>query len=175
MLRVERVGIVVASGKDRAISLVVPFLKMKLSYRILLASAAATVLATGCVHTPPGTSVEIALAKKAQLIRLPATATAPQMAKTGGSGGSAVPLPFVEPELPLMDDRVEAEAEAFTRGKFAMEDGKNEEAIAAFEETVHIDPTHQDAWQHLAMLYEKTGSGKKAVDAFRRSKDLARR
>ena len=41
----------------------------------------------------------------------------------------------------------------------------DDEAIAAFEETVHIDPTHQEAWQHLAVLYEKTGSGKKAVDA----------
>ena len=146
---------------------------MKLSHRFLFASAAAG-LATGCVHTPPGTSVEIALAKKAQLIRLPVmvTSVAPQIARAGGSG---TPVPFVEPELPIMDDRVEAEAEAFTRGKFAMTDGHDEEAIAAFEETVHIDPTHQEAWQHLAVLYEKAGSGKKAVDAFRRSKDLARR
>lgn len=136
---------------------------------------AAAGLATGCVHTPPGTSVEIALAKRAQLIRLPVAAAPPQIAKTGGWGGGGTPMAFVEPELPLMDDRVEAEAEAFTRAKFAMEDGKDEEAIAAFEETVHIDPTHQEAWQHLAVLYEKMGSGKKAVDAFRRSKDLARR
>ena len=149
---------------------------MKLSHELLLATAAVG-LATGCVHTPPGTSVEIALAKKAQLIRLPVmvTVVAPQIARTGGSGGNGTPVPFVEPELPIMDDRVEAEAEAFTRGKFAMADGHDEEAIAAFEETVHIDPTHQEAWQHLAVLYEKTGSGKKAVDAFRRSKDLARR
>ena len=149
---------------------------MKLSHRFLFASAAAG-LATGCVHTPPGTSVEIALAKKAQLIRLPVmvTSVAPQIARSGGSDGSGTPVAFVEPELPIMDDRVEAEAEAFTRGKFAMADGHDEEAIAAFEETVHIDPTHQEAWQHLAVLYEKAGSGKKAVDAFRRSKDLARR
>ena len=147
---------------------------MKLFHDLLLATAVAG-LATGCVHTPPGTSVEIALAKKAQLIRLPVTAAPPQIARTGGTGGNGMPVPFVEPELPIMDDRVEAEAEAFTRGKFAMADGHDEEAIAAFEETVHIDPTHQEAWQHLAVLYEKTGSGKKAVDAFRRSKDLARR
>lgn len=128
-------------------------------------------VAGACVHTPPGTSVEIALAKKAQLIRLPATAEVPKLAK---SGRSSVPIPAVEPELPMMDDRVEAEAEAFTRGKFAMADGNNEEAIGAFEETVHIDPTHQEAWQNLAVLYEKVGSEKKAVEAFRKSKSLAR-
>ena len=145
---------------------------MKLSLRFLLASAAAA-LAGGCVHTPPGTSVEIALAKKAQLIRLPTVATAVAVAGTG-TGVGTVHVPPVEPELPVMEDRIEAEAEAFTRGKFAMADGKDEEAIAAFEETVRIDPSHQEAWQSLAVLYEKTGSGKKAVEAFRRSKDLAR-
>lgn len=148
---------------------------MKLSHRILIASAAIG-LGAGCVHTPPGTSVEIALAKKAQLIRLPVTEQAPLLvATTGGSGSRGTPVPFAEPQLPIMDDRVEAEAEAFTRGKFAMADGNDQEAIAAFEETVHIDPTHQEAWQHLAVLYEKAGSGKKAVDALRRSKDLAGR
>ena len=114
--------------------------------------------------------MEIALAKKAQLIRLPVTAEAPKMAQAG----SHVYVPPVEPELPVMEDRIEAEAEAFTRGKFAMADGNDAEAIQAFEETVKIDPTHQEAWQNLAVLYEKTGSGKKAVAAFRRSKDLAR-
>ena len=142
---------------------------MKLPHRIVLASAASA-LASACVHTPPGTSVEIALARKAQLIRLPAAPEPVALARTGN-----VHVPPVEPELPIMEDRIEAEAEAFTRGKFAMADGKDEEAIAAFEETVRIDPTHQEAWQNLAVLYEKTGSGKKAVAAFRRSKDVARR
>ena len=113
--------------------------------------------------------MEIALAKKATLIRLPAVQEPVAVARTGN-----VHVPAVEPELPVMEDRIEAEAEAFTRGKFAMADGHDEEAIAAFEETVHIDPTHQEAWQNLAVLYEKTGSGKKAVAAFRRSKDVAR-
>ena len=148
-------------------AVVVFYLPMKPFSKFTLACLAAGV-AGACVHTPPGTSVEIALAKKAQLIRMPEAA---RIAKSVGWG---TPQPFMEPELPMMDDRVEAGAEAFTRGKFAMEDGKDEEAIAAFEETVHIDPTHQEAWQHLAMLYEKTGSSKKAVAAFRRSKDLAR-
>ena len=125
------------------------------------------------MHTPPGTSVEIALAKKAQLIRLPVAPESIALAHAG-NGSRNIYVPPVEPELPVMSDRVEAEAEAFTRGKFAMADGQDAEAIAAFEETVHIDPAHQEAWQNLAMLYEKTGSAKKAVAAFRRSKDLAR-
>ena len=141
-----------------------PFLKAS------LAGAAAS-LVCGCVHTPPGTSVEIALAKKAQLIRLPMTAETPRVAHAG----SNVFVPPVEPELPIMEDRVEAEAEAFTRGKFAMEEGKDVEAIAAFEETVRIEPAHQEAWQILATLYEKTGAEKKAMAAFRKSKTVARR
>jgi tetratricopeptide (TPR) repeat protein len=144
---------------------------MKTFFRISLACIAVGA-AGGCVHTPPGTSVEIALAKKAQLIRLPVTAQVPMLATT--TGGSRPPLPFVEPELPIIDDRIEAEAEAFTRGKFAMADGNDEEAIGAFEQTVQFDPTHQEAWENLAVLYEKAGSEKKAVEAFRKSKNLAR-
>ena len=138
---------------------------------ILTLACAAAGLACGCVHTPPGTSVEIALAKKAELFRLPQAAQ-PRLASRGHSGQA---LPYLEPDLPLMDDRLEAGADAFTRGKFAMADGNDQEAIAAFEEAVRIDPSNQEAWQKLAMLYEKAGSGKKAIDAFRRSKDFAGR
>ena len=142
---------------------------MKPFLKTILASAAAT-LTGACAHTPPGTSVEIALAKKAELFRLPPMVEVPKVAHAK----SDVYVPPVEPELPVMEDRIEAEAEAFTRGKFAMEDGKDDEAIAAFEETVRLAPAHQEAWQNLAVLYEKTGAGKKAVAAFRKSKTVAR-
>ena len=118
----------------------------------------------GCVHTPPGTSIEVALAKKAELIRLPNNSA------VAASGHKTRPP---EPELPNLDDRVEAVAEADTRGKFAMSDGHLQEAIAAFEETVRLDPTHTEAWQNLALLYEKTGAEKKALVAFRKSKGTA--
>ena len=134
-----------------------------------IALAAAGIAASACVHTPPGTSVEIALAKKADLIRLP---EAQRLAAVKCSRNTA--MPPIEPDLPVLDDRVEAEAEAFTRGKFAMADGKDAEAITAFEDAVKIAPTNQEAWQHLAMLYEKTGAGKKAIAAFRRSKSIAK-
>ena len=126
--------------------------------------ALASAVLTACVHTPPGTSVEIALAKKPELVRLPA----PEPVETpAGSRG-------VEPELPK-SDKVDEVAEAFTRGQFCMQAGKDAEAIAAFEQAVKIDPTFTEAWNHLALLYEKTGQEKKALEAFRRSKKVARK
>ena len=121
---------------------------------------------TACVHTPPGTSVQVALAKKAELIRLPG----PPPALPGNvavAGRSAV----IEPELPnSTTDRV---AEAFSRGQFCMQAGKDAEAIAAFEQAVKIDPGFTEAWQHLAILYEKTGQEKKALDALRKARKVA--
>ena len=119
---------------------------------------------TACVHTPPGTSVQVALAKKAELIRLPG----PPPGSVAANGRSAV----IEPELPgsSMTDRV---AEAFSRGQFCMQAGKDAEAIAAFEQAVKIDPGFTEAWQHLAILYEKTGQEKKALDAFRKARKVA--
>jgi len=129
--------------------------------KVQAALTTALVAMVGCVHTPPGTSVEVALAKKAELIRLPNKGAV----ATGGHRAQKI-----EPELPLLDDRIEAVAEAYTRGKFAVSDGHFDEAIAAFEETVRLDPTHTEAWQYLAQLYEKTGAEKKALAAYRKSK-----
>ena len=138
------------------------------TFQFLLFGLAAVTAA--CVHTPPGTSVEFALAKKAQLIRLPEPPKA--MGPTYVTkGGFVAP---VEPELPVLSDRVEAVGEAYTRGKFAMQDGKDKEAIAAFEETVKLDPTHAEAWQSLAVLYEKNGQEKKALAAFRTAKKIGK-
>jgi len=116
------------------------------------------------VHIPPGQSMNEALAKKADLVRLPAP---PKPAP--GSPGSG---PAVEPPLPG-NSNVERVAEAYSRGEFCVGAGKNDEAIAAFEEAVKIDPTFTEAWQQLAMLYEKKGNSKKAMDAFKRSKKIA--
>ena len=136
------------------------YMNAPLSYWAASLSAAA--LLGGCVvHPPPGTSVEVALAKKAELVRLPAP---PRSA--------GLHVAAVEPELPS-NSKVDRVAEAYTRGQFCMEAGKDEEAIAAFEEAVKIDPTFTDAWSKLAMLYEKLGQEKKALEAFRKSKKVA--
>jgi tetratricopeptide (TPR) repeat protein len=126
--------------------------------------AAVGLILGGCVHTPPGTSVELALAKKAELIRLPEPPAPPPEA--------LVHNPAVEPELP--NSKVEMVADAFTRGQFCMKAGKDAEAIGAFEETVKLDPNFSEAWQNLAILYEKKGDAKKAIDAFKRSKKVAK-
>ena len=128
----------------------------------------ATTLTCACVHTPPGTSVEIALAKKAELVRLPAPPPPPpgQVARSG------VRVPAVEPDLPT-SDTVERVADAYSRGQFSMKTGNDEDAIQAFLEVVAIDPKFSDAWHNLAALYEKTGQDEKALDAFRKSKNTA--
>ena len=64
----------------------------------------------------------------------------------------------------------------FTRGEFCMNArARSMRAIAwPSRKAVKIDPTFTDAWQHLAALYEKKGENKKAIEAFRRSKKIAK-
>ena len=139
---------------------------MKLPLSRLHVVALASAALTACVHTPPGTSVEIALAKKPELVRLPPS----ELARAAGPASNVA----VEPELPT-NDKVDQVAEAFTRGQFCMQTGKDEEAIAAFEQAVQLDPSFAEAWSNLAMLYEKNGQEKKALNAFRASKKIARK
>jgi tetratricopeptide (TPR) repeat protein len=113
-------------------------------------------------HVPPHQSLNVALARPAELVR-----PAPAPVLTHGPSG-----PVVEPDLPG-NSTVERVAEAYSRGEFCLGVGKDDEAIAAFEEAVKIDPVFTEAWQQLAMLYEKKGEAKKAIEAFRRSKKVA--
>jgi len=127
----------------------------------------------GCsaiVHTPPHTSVEIALAKKPELVRL---ATAPSAVSTVKAeprltSYRSVYVPPVEPELPT-NDRIEAVADTFTRGKEAFEAGRNEEAIKAFQEATKLDPQFSEGWVYLAMAYDSAGQTEKAKAAYQRA------
>lgn len=139
---------------------------MKLSH---LVSATGLLALAGCVHTPPGTSVEVALAKKAEMVRLPLPTVAASVPI-----GAPVNVPAVEPMLPEGGGVVEQVGEAYSRGIFCLQAGNDAEAIAAFEEAVKLDPTFVEAWQNLATLYEKVGDKEKALEAFRRSKKIAR-
>lgn len=130
----------------------------------------------GCAHLPqvthtaPGTSVELALAKKAEVVKLPTPPPAP-----GGPGvAMGARIPAVEPPMPAKDALVEKVGEAFSRGTFCMQAERDADAIAAFEEVVKLDPTFTDAWEKLAALYEKGGDPKKALEAFKKAKTLAR-
>jgi tetratricopeptide (TPR) repeat protein len=143
---------------------------MKSHFPIFQAAAVAGVaLALGAcghvqyTHVAPGQSLGVALARKADLVRL---ASPPP-------GSMAGRMQAVEPDLPASDNLSRA-AEAFSQGEFCMGAGKDDEAIAAYQQAVKIDPTFGDAWQRLAALYEKKGDNKKAMDAFRRAKKVAR-
>jgi len=130
-------------------------------------------LFSGIAHTPPGTAVDVALARKPELVRMPlspaaASERAAAVAAPGGAGA-----PAAEPDLPR-DDSVGRVADAYSRGNFCMQAGNDADAITAFEEAVKIDPTFTEAWQNLAALYEKRGDEKKAVEAYRRAKKLAK-
>ena len=135
-------------------------------------SVLAGVALSGCnslVHTPARTSVEVALARKPEVVRLAASVhPEPRM-----TSYRSVFVPPVEPELPT-NDRIEAVAMTFTRGKEALEAGKTEEAIKAFEEAVKFDAEFADAWQLLAQAYEQAGQPAKAKAAFQRSASIAK-
>lgn len=136
---------------------------------LLLASCAVT-------HTPPGTSVELALAKKAELVKLPTPTPAPAAAHAAVASASAsAKVPAVEPPMPEKNAVVEKVAEAYSRGVFCLQTERDVEAIAAFEEAVKLDPTFTDAWENLAVTYEKVGDSKKALEAFKKAKTLARK
>jgi Tfp pilus assembly protein PilF len=57
---------------------------------------------------------------------------------------------------------------------FCLQAGRDMEAIEAFQEVVKLDPGFTDAWNNLALLYEKTGHEKKAIEAFKKAKKIAR-
>jgi tetratricopeptide (TPR) repeat protein len=142
----------------------------------LSTAIAATLLLAGCAmpkvaHTPPGTSVEIALAKKAELVQMPTPAPVPGAQAAAG----VVHVPAVEPPMPERNLVVEQVGDAYSRGIFCLRAERDAEAIAAFEEAVKLDPTFTDAWENLALLYEKMGDPKKALEAFKKAKKLARK
>lgn len=121
-------------------------------------------IATACVHTTPGISVELAIAKKAALVALPATPTPKPIAAQHG-----------DPSVPKIENREEDHSsEAFQRGEFCMNAGKNEEAVTAFREAVKLSPRNQQAWYNLAIVYERTGQSAEALDAFRKSKEVSK-
>jgi Flp pilus assembly protein TadD len=128
---------------------------------------------SGVVHTPPGTAVDVALARKPELVRMPLSPAAAAARATDVAAPSVSKVPSVEPDLPK-DDSVGRVADAYSRGNFCMQAGNDADAITAFEETVKLDPTFTEAWQNLAALYEKRGEEKKAVEAYRRAKKLAK-
>jgi len=127
----------------------------------------------GVVHTPPGTAVDVALARKPELVRMPLSPEAASVRAASPAAPGGANVPAVEPDLPR-DDSVGRVADAYSRGNFCMQAGNDADAVAAFEQTVKLDPTFTEAWQNLAALYEKRGDEKKAIEAYKRAKKLSK-
>lgn len=130
----------------------------------LMLSAAVIAGCAHIVHMPPGTSVELALARKPEVLRVPNAAPASTVTQSSAPRGPAVDLPPVEPALPL-NDNIVAVTDAFTRGREALAAGHHAEAISLLQQAVQGDPSFTDAWQQLALAYEKDGQLEKAREA----------
>jgi hypothetical protein len=130
--------------------------------RCIIALVAAWSLA-GCglefSHTQPGTSVLVATAKRGVLIPRPAPTPAFRTGevtalRTGPSASETV-------------------ADYFSKGNFLMQVGRHQDAIEPLEAAVRLDPSFGEAWNSLAVCYEKTGQEEKAMGAFKKSKTLS--
>jgi tetratricopeptide (TPR) repeat protein len=133
-------------------------------YMVFIALIAGS-LVTGCAyvkHVPPGQSLSAAMAKRPQLVALPAPP--PQAVAVNAPAGGTQPV------LPAQTEKV---ADAFTLGNLCMQQGHYPEAIAAYETALKADPTFAEAWNNLAIAYQNLGQDDKAMAAFRKYKMVA--
>jgi len=120
-------------------------------------------LLTGCAcvkHVPPGQSLSAALARKPELVAMPAPPPPP--AASALPDAAQAPLP-----------QTEKVADAFTLGNLCMQQGRYQEAIAAYQSVVNADPSFGEAWNNLAIAYQNIGEDDKAMAAFRKYKMVA--
>lgn len=128
-------------------------------------------------HVPPGKSARAEAAAPTAPAAIPVTTPVPgaEMPVAALSPGQLPPGGL--PPLPAGDTKLPSGngsdvADSYSRGAFAMQAGQNAEAIAAFEQTVKLDPDFTDAWGKLAILYQKAGDNAKATNAFKKAKRL---
>ena len=60
----------------------------------------------------------------------------------------------------------------FDLGRIYADQNKSQEAIAAFERAVKLDPTQPDAHYRLARLYSQVGQKQKAAAEFAKTREL---
>ena len=142
-------------------------MKIRAAISICPALAAGALLA-GCAyirHVPPGQSLSAAMAKRPELVALPAP---PPQTITAESDA---PLPADPTQLPTM--QTEQVADAFTLGNLCLQQGRYKDAIAAFQTALKDDPSFAEAWNNLAIAYQDAGQDDKAMEAFRKYKMVA--
>lgn len=129
-------------------------------------------------HVPPGKSASAMLAERKRAAETQAEAMAPgnmpiaATAPAQSPSETLPPLPSREVKVPGGTGGGDGVADAYSRGTFAMQAGQTDEAIAALEQTVALDPDFTDAWGKLAILHQKSGNSAKATDAFKKAKRL---
>ena len=71
-------------------------------------------------------------------------------------------------EPPLPD--TESVADNFTLGNLCLEQGRNADAVAAYQRAVQLNPSFAEAWSKLAVAYQNLGEEKKSLEAFKKYK-----
>jgi tetratricopeptide (TPR) repeat protein len=138
----------------------------------LVASLSCGLLLPGCAyitHVPPGQSLSVALAKKAELVALPAPTPQAQPVTVAEADLPADTLQ-VPPTAMTPVPETEEVADAYTLGNLCLQQGRYTDAIAAYEKAVQRDPSFADAWNKLALAYEDAGQDDKAMEAFKKYK-----
>jgi tetratricopeptide (TPR) repeat protein len=124
-------------------------------------------LLAGCgwvKHVPPGQSLSAAMARRPELVALPAP---PPQAMTAANAAGKPGAP----QLPLPE--TESVADSFTLGNLCLQQGRYADAVAAYQSAVKADPAFAEAWNNLAIAYQDLGQEDKAMAAFRKSKMVA--
>ncbi|MEA3187671.1 MAG: hypothetical protein QOD99_1501 [Chthoniobacter sp.] len=110
-------------------------------------------------HVPPGQSAALSLAKRPELVAVPAPP--PELAPSPAGVVPAEALPDTE-----------SIADSFTLGNLCMEQGRYADAAVAYEKALKLNPQFAEAWSKLAIAYQNLGEDKKALEAFKKSKTV---
>jgi tetratricopeptide (TPR) repeat protein len=122
-------------------------------------------------HVPPGQSLSAAMAKRPQLVALPAP---PEQTEVAVNTVNTAPQPTVLTGAYRMPDpQTEKVADAFTLGNLCLQQGRYSDAINAYEAALKDDPSFAEAWNNLAIAYQNSGQDDKAMAAFRKYKMVA--
>jgi hypothetical protein len=144
--------------------------RIRFHLSLALAGSLGLAACSNLTHVPPGQRLSPRFSKPAANDAGGAGA-APLLPPPPGTPAMPV-LPEVQPALPSTPFPSNEVGNAYQEGNAAMLSGRRDEAIKQFEKAVKTDPNFGEAWMKLAKLYEETGQKQKALNAFRKAKNL---